>query len=116
MSLISYIENLRTKSESERKKIAIGIAVSVTVVIFSIWAFTTISSFSYRSPSTDRVVETGAYDDIKKSWSLIVDNMGTLFSGFSGEATTSIDVPTQDIYLDAMEGIPADDTSDTFVE
>jgi NADH:ubiquinone oxidoreductase subunit 4 (subunit M) len=116
MSLISYIENLRTKSESERKKIAIGVAVGVTVVIFSLWIFTTISSFSHRSPSTDKVAETGAYDDIKKSWSLIVDNMSTLFSGLAGEATTSIEAPTQDTYLDAMEGIPADNVSDTVIE
>jgi hypothetical protein len=108
MSLISYIENLRTKPESERKKIAVGVTVVVTVFIFTLWAFTTISSISNRtSPvATESDSSTGKYDDVKKSWDSLIEGMSGFFSDFSTTPTA----PTEDegMYFDAMEGIPAD--------
>lgn len=107
MSIISYIEKLRSKPESDRKKIAVGIAVTMTAVIFIVWAFTIVSSISSISSSdVNQAAPTKAYDDVKKSWNLLIDNVSGFFSDFS--TTSPVEIVDENASLDAMEGIPAD--------
>jgi len=114
MSLISYIERLRGKPESERKKIAIGIALVVTLFIALIWIFTVTSSLSHRAPSAPVYTgeKTSVYDEVKKSWNSIVESMSTLFSGTGTTESTST-TESVGTTFDAMEGIPAGLIEDT---
>lgn len=108
MSLISYIEKLRTKPESDRKKIAISTAFAVTGIIFIIWAFTIVSSISHRASTevvTDVSDSASVYGELKASWNTLVDNVSDLFSD---PATTSSPSTDESLYFDALEGIPAD--------
>lgn len=108
MSLISYIEKLRTKPEAERKKISITVAFAVTGVIFAIWAFTIISSVSQKT-STEVITKPSdsisVYGELKDRWSALVDSVSDLFSDDTVTPTENIDEP---LYFDALEGIPAD--------
>jgi len=109
MSLISYIEKLRTKPETERKKISIGVAFAVTGIIFAIWAFTIISSVS-QGTSTHTVTgsdnSTSTYGELKSRWGALIDGVSDLFSGDTVTPTENID--EEPLYFDALEGIPAD--------
>ncbi len=108
MSIISYIENLRNKPESDRKKIAVGLAITMTGIIFIFWAFTTVYSISNQvaSSDTNQAASINAYDDLKKSWNLLIDNVSGFFSNL--DATSSVEISDENVSLDAMEGIPAD--------
>ena len=108
MSVISYIEKLRTKSENERKKISLVVAFSVTGIIFIIWAFTVFSSISQKTPTTevvDTVDSVSVYGDLKSRWSALIENMSGLFSN---KAIVSPENTEESLYFDALEGIPAD--------
>jgi len=108
MSFISYIEKLREKSESERRKISIGVAFVVTIFIAIVWIFTITSNVS---PGESSVVvnnnqKENAYNDIKKGWDSLVENMSTLFSGTETHIQ-STETDNQPVF-DAMDGVPAE--------
>ncbi len=117
MSLISYIERIRTKSESERKRIALGVACVVTVVILGFWLVTTIARLSSvtdgdESPS---VSADGAFDDVRARWGALVESLSDIMSP---SATEPVDTTEGEPVFDAMEGIlfeevPPIDPADT---
>ncbi|PJE73995.1 MAG: hypothetical protein COV01_02690 [Candidatus Taylorbacteria bacterium CG10_big_fil_rev_8_21_14_0_10_41_48] len=117
MSFISYIEKLREKSESERRKISIGVAFVVTIFVAVVWIFTITSNISpgESSVAVNTNQKVNAYDDIKKGWDSLVENMSTLFSGTETHIQ-STETTSQPVF-DVMEGVPADtveiDTIDT---
>jgi hypothetical protein len=108
MSLISYIEKLRTKPEADRKKISIGVAFGVTGIIFIVWLFTIVSNISHRT-AVDVVVSdadsVSVYTELKANWGALVENVSTLFSKSN---TPSEGVMSEALYFDALEGVPAD--------
>lgn len=119
MSLISYIEKLRTRPEADRKKISVSVAFVVTGIIFAIWAFTIISSISTRPSEVTSETSSAdsVYSEIRERWNSLVENVSTLFVDPIDESPATVE---EELYFDALEGIPADvvevDTGDSSLD
>jgi hypothetical protein len=67
--MFDYIENLRTKPKHQRRRVAFFVSLSVTALIFTSWAFFTLSSFQDQATLAEE----------KESSS---DSLATLRAGF----------------------------------
>ena len=75
--MLTYLENLRKKPESERRKAVLSISVGVTLVIALIWGVT----LSFRIGETDFSLKKDERNipSLKETFSGFFDQVGNIF-------------------------------------
>jgi len=88
---VSILENLRRKSEAERRSVALILAAVITVIIFLIW----LSVFLSNSPAVlkESAESASEFDDVSTSLSTLKEK----FFSFFGEAEVQLELQEEPV-------------------